>query len=206
MVDNRVLESKPVDVPANGRAAVEFTSLDSPYGFHHGEVRIEPGDPLAEDDRFRFAIQRSDPRRVLFLHEAGQNRAALYYRSAIERRMRVSSLKTSPSRNRQIWRSRNMRSSFCPMCATFPGRSKQLRQYVSNGGALLVLLGPASVALPHIPVAGNAVLTSGYSSRWVTGFRPPHPLTPITRRLPASTDSTACSSSRPCASIRPARA
>ena len=167
VVDNRVLESKPVDVPANGRAAVEFTSLDSPYGFHHGEVRIEPGDSLAEDDRFRFAIERSDPRRVLFLHEAGQNRAALYYRTAIE----SSTDAGFEPEDLAVAQSANLAFSKYAFIVLsdvrdVPGPLEaQLRQYVGNGGALLVLLGPASVALPHIPVAGNAVLASGYSSR-----------------------------------------
>ena len=61
-------------------ASVEFLSLDSPHGFHKGEIRIEPGDSLHEDDRFDFAIERTDPRPVLFLHPAGQDRDELYYR------------------------------------------------------------------------------------------------------------------------------
>ena len=84
VLDGKVLESKSVDVPANGRARSEFFSLDSPHGFHKGEIRIEPGDSLREDDRFDFAIERTDPHPVLFLHPAGQDRDELYYRSALE--------------------------------------------------------------------------------------------------------------------------
>ncbi len=70
-LDGKVLDSKSVDVPANGRVSVEFLSLDSPHGFHKGEIRIEPGDSLHEDDRFDFAIERTDPHPVLVLASGG---------------------------------------------------------------------------------------------------------------------------------------
>ena len=58
VLDGKTLESKTVDVPANGRATVEFLSLESPYGFHKAEIRIQPDDSLREDDRFPFAVER----------------------------------------------------------------------------------------------------------------------------------------------------
>ena len=73
-LDGHVLDTKSVDVPASGRATVEFLSLESPYGFHKAEIRIQPSDSLREDDRFAFAVERADPRPVLFLHTAGQQR------------------------------------------------------------------------------------------------------------------------------------
>ena len=84
VLDGKVLEAKSVTVPANGRASVEFLSLESPYGFHRGEVRIEPHDELPADDRFPFAVERTDARRVLFLHRSGENRGELYYRTALD--------------------------------------------------------------------------------------------------------------------------
>ena len=71
-LDGKVLESKSVDIAAGGRATVEFLSLESPYGFHKAEIRIEPADSLHQDDRFPFAVERADPHPVLFLHAAGQ--------------------------------------------------------------------------------------------------------------------------------------
>ncbi len=55
-LDGKVLESKSVDVPANGRASVEFLSLDSPHGFHKGEIRIAPGDSLHPGDCYGKTI------------------------------------------------------------------------------------------------------------------------------------------------------
>ncbi len=48
VLDGRAVETREAKVPANGRAPVEFLSFDVPYGFHRGEVRIEPSDALAE--------------------------------------------------------------------------------------------------------------------------------------------------------------
>src|SRR5260370_35502284 len=84
VLDGKTLESKSVDVPASGRSSVEFLSLESPYGFHKAEIRIEPADSLHEDDRFPFAVERADPHPVLFLPSPGQPRGELYYRAALE--------------------------------------------------------------------------------------------------------------------------
>src|SRR5579863_3218730 len=39
VLNNKVLQTKSVDLPSGGRAQVEFLSLDAPYGFSRGEVR-----------------------------------------------------------------------------------------------------------------------------------------------------------------------
>src|SRR5581483_11657824 len=78
------VDTKAVDVPANGRAALEFAALESPYGFHRGAVRTDGGDVLKEDDSFPFSIERVDPRHVLFLYDANRARGPFYYRTALE--------------------------------------------------------------------------------------------------------------------------
>ncbi|MEZ5399018.1 MAG: BatA domain-containing protein [Bryobacteraceae bacterium] len=83
VVNGRVTASKPVDVPANGRASVEFEGLDIPYGASKCEARIEAGDALARDDRMLFAVERTDPKRVLLVHEARDTRSPLYFRTAL---------------------------------------------------------------------------------------------------------------------------
>jgi hypothetical protein len=47
LLNNRVVETKSVEVPANGRATVEFMSLEAPYGQNKGEVRIDSADSPA---------------------------------------------------------------------------------------------------------------------------------------------------------------
>jgi hypothetical protein len=83
-VNGRVVETKEVNVPAGGRATVEFGAFDVPHGNNRCEVRLEGGDAFSEDDRFRFAVEKSDPSRVLLVHEQRDTRSPLYVRAALE--------------------------------------------------------------------------------------------------------------------------
>ena len=66
VLNGRELDSKSVDVPAGGRAAVEFQPADLPFGLNRGEVHIDSGDNLPDDDRFYFSLERAEdaPRAV----------------------------------------------------------------------------------------------------------------------------------------------
>ena len=50
VVNGKTIATQRVDVPANGRATVEFQSLDVPYGFSRCEVRIDSADAFPADD------------------------------------------------------------------------------------------------------------------------------------------------------------
>jgi hypothetical protein len=165
-LDGKVLESKSADVPANGRASVEFLSLDSPHGFHKGEIRIEPADSLREDDRFDFAIERTDPHPVLFLHPAGQDRDELYYRSALES-VSEAGFTLEPLAVEQAANQSLSKYAFVVLSdvGSLPsGLESSLRTYVVGGGSLLVALGPLSAAFQHVPVSNETVQGSSYSS------------------------------------------
>jgi hypothetical protein len=165
-LDGKVLESKSVDVPANGRASVEFVSLDSPHGFHKGEVRIEPGDSLHQDDRFDFAVERTDPHPVLFLHPAGQDRDQLYYRSALES-VSEAGFTLEPLAVEQAANQSLSKYAFVVLSdvgSMPPGLENNLRAYVAAGGSLLVALGPLSAALNHVPVSNESIQGSSYAA------------------------------------------
>ena len=83
VVNGKTMATRNVEIPAGGRASVEFDSLDVPYGFTRCEVRIDSADTFPADDVSLFAVERSDPRRALFVHEAGDSRSPLYFRSAL---------------------------------------------------------------------------------------------------------------------------
>ncbi len=143
VLDGKVLESKSVDIAANGRASVEFLSLESPYGFHKGEIRIEPGDSLHEDDRFPFAVERTDPHPVLFLHAAGQQHGELYYRAALES-VPEAGFVLEPLAVEQATNQSLSKYAFVVLSdvgALPPGLENSLRAYVNGGGSLLVALG-----------------------------------------------------------------
>src|ERR1700730_16537338 len=83
LANGKTLATQSVAVPANGRATVEFQSLDVPYGFTRCEARIDSSDTLSADDSSIFAVERTDPRRVLFVYEAGDSRSPVYFRAAL---------------------------------------------------------------------------------------------------------------------------
>src|SRR5208283_2792078 len=82
-LDNKLVASHDITVPANGHAQTEFSSFDVPYGSHRGEVRIEPHDELTNDDGFLFALERNDPQPALFV-SGGRSRDVFYYRAAMD--------------------------------------------------------------------------------------------------------------------------
>lgn len=190
-VDDRVLETKSVMVPANGRVTVEFLTLESPYGFHRGEIRIEPGDNLREDDRFPFAIERTDPHRVLFLHQAGENRGELYYRTALDAASNagfvLEPLAVDQAANQSL-----SKYAFVVLSdiGSMPvGLEDNLKRYVSGGGSLLIALGPYAAAGRRVPVVNLAILESRTSSRDAERFQtvasadPEHPAIRKTNKL-----------------------
>ena len=72
LLDGHAVASKDVNVPAGGAAQIEFTGFDVPYGSHRGEIRLEGADDLPQDNSFLFSMERSDPRKVLFLYADGR--------------------------------------------------------------------------------------------------------------------------------------
>ena len=167
VLDGRVLEKKSVDIPAGGRATVEFLSLESPYGFHKAEIRIEPADSLREDDRFPFAVERADPHPVLFLHTAGQQQGELYYRAALESVSEagfvLEPLAVDQATNQSL--SKYAFVVLSDVSSLPPGLENSLRAYVNGGGSLLVALGPGSAALARVPVSNEAIQGTSYAGR-----------------------------------------
>src|ERR1700736_251799 len=84
LVNGRTTASKTVQVPAGGRATVEFPSLDVPYGFSRCEVRIDSNDAFPNDDGYLFAVERSDPKRALFIHAASETHSTRYFGDALD--------------------------------------------------------------------------------------------------------------------------
>ena len=83
VVNGKTTASKTVAVPANGRVNVEFPALEAPYGFSRCEVKIDSADGFPADDLRRFAIERTDPQKVLLIHNYGDNRSPLYIGAAL---------------------------------------------------------------------------------------------------------------------------
>ncbi|MFN3323225.1 MAG: BatA domain-containing protein [Bryobacteraceae bacterium] len=167
VLNGKVLQSKSAQVPANGRASVEFVSIDAPYGFNRGEVRIDSADTLPGDDTFYFPMERADPRRILFVHEARQTRGILYYRAALESSV-DSAFLLEPATSDQVANVSPERYAFVILSdvAHVPAPFEEaLRKYVRTGGSVLVSIGPAAATRARVPVIDLEVIESRYSSR-----------------------------------------
>jgi hypothetical protein len=159
VMNGHTIASQSVNVPANGRAQVEFTGFDVPYGANRGQVKIEPSDDLPEDDSYAFSIERSDPRRVLFLYAANRSRESFYYKSALE-----SSSETGLALEAQPVEQSGDRdySKFAFVVVGDVGElnsrvAQALCSYVQKGGAALIAIGPSDARAAKAPLSGDPI-------------------------------------------------
>jgi hypothetical protein len=167
VVNGKVAATKQVAVPARGKAKVEFIGLDAPYGWSRCELRVEARDALAADDSFYFAVDRSDPRKILFLYGPRAQRSVLYFQSALN-----SAAEAAFSVEAQ---SASLVPQLNPAAIAFvvlsdpgelnPALETALQAYVKGGGAVWIALGTASSALRKVPVSGEAVKGSRLANR-----------------------------------------
>jgi hypothetical protein len=167
VVAGKTIASKPAEVPANGRATVEFTTLDVPYGFTKCEARIDSADSMAVDDKAYFAVERSDPRKVLVVHEARDTRSPLYFKTALaaaaETAFVPETLTSEQTGNIQPSRyAYVVLSDVLSLPGTF---EEELKKYVRGGGSALIALGPTSARKPRVPIFEEAVREGKYFSR-----------------------------------------
>jgi len=157
VLDGKVMGSRDVSVPAGGRAEVEFVSFEVPYGAHRGEVRMEPHDALPNDDSFPFSLERSDPRKVLFLYAGGQRQQAFYYKAAMES-ANDTGLMVEPEAVELAGRDDFSRFGYVVLSDIGePGDqlARSLEEYARRGGAVLVVLGEKSAHYGRVPVSGD---------------------------------------------------
>jgi hypothetical protein len=167
LVNGRTAETKTVEVPARGRATVEFPSLDVPHGLNRCEVRLESRDSFPADDRFLFAVERSDPSRVLFVHESRDTRSATYFRTALEAASQAAFSLETPT-TFELSRTDPARYAFVVLSnlASIPAPFEAaLKKYVNEGGSVMIALGPSAAARGRIPVLDGSVTESLYASR-----------------------------------------
>jgi len=174
VVNGKVMATQNANVPAQGRATVEFDSLDAPYGLSRCEVRIDSADALPADDRFLFSVERSDPRRVLFVHEANNPRSALYFTSALtsaaEAAFAVETRTVDETRNTQP--SPYAFVVLSDVLSLPSGFEQSLLDYVRSGGSLLIAVGPSAAGRSRIPVFGGDIQAvhnyAGRGQRYLT--------------------------------------
>jgi hypothetical protein len=159
LVNGRVVATRKAAVPANGRATVEFKPLDVGYGFNRCEVRIDGGDALPGDDASVFAVRRSDPERILFVHAAGETRSALYFGAALSAAAPASFMLQSVAAE-QTTDLDPSKYAFVVLsdAETLPSLFERgLAQYVAKGGGVLIALGTRAAHHARIPLWGGEV-------------------------------------------------
>jgi len=166
VLNGREVDSKPVEVPPNGRATAEFLNLEPPYGLNKGEVRIDGGDTFPADDRYLYSIDRSEPRNILFVH-SGADKSLLYFRTALEAgnesEFHLDAVTADQATNMGL-----NKYAFVVLSdiAGMPGNFEtSLREYVRGGGSLLIALGRQAAARTRIPVFDEMIRETRYSGR-----------------------------------------
>ena len=154
VVNGKVVASRKVSMPANGRATVEFSLLELRYGFNRCAVRIEGTDTLPADDASVFAVRRADPEHVLFVHAASDTRSATYFGSALAAADQSSFLLQSmnaeqttdldPSKFAFV-----VLSDVVSLPTIF---EHALAQHVAKGGSVFIALGTHASRSTHVPL------------------------------------------------------
>jgi hypothetical protein len=185
VINGKTVATNSIQIPAGGRATVTFPSLDVPYGFSRCSVKIDSADALPADDESLFAVERSDPERVLFVHEPGDRRSPLYFNAALAAAAQSAfTLQTvvveqlgdiDPSKFAFV-----VISDVVSLPSVF---ESDLDRYVRGGGSVLIAAGSNAAHRPRVPVFGDRILDSHYYSRDSGGYLtvgdsdPSHPST-----------------------------
>src|SRR5579862_7606400 len=166
VVNGKTTATKPVAVPANGRANVDFPSVEVPYGFNRCEIMIDSADGFRADDLHRFAIQRSDPEKALLIHNYGDNRSPLYIGAALAAAAQSAFVLESIAVNEAADRKpSNYAFIVLSDLNSLPSLlENSLTQYVRSGGSLLIAAGTSAGGRSQIPIFGaHIVETRDYS-------------------------------------------
>jgi hypothetical protein len=167
LVNDKVVATKKLDVPANGRATVAFEGLDVPYGESRCAVKIDAADKFPNDDASSFAVKRADPERVLFVHQASDTRSPLYFGAALAAAAQASfvlqSITPEAAADIDPTKYAFVVLSDVPFVPSI--LENALIRNVEDGGSVLVAAGTADSHREHIPVYGGNAQDAHYYER-----------------------------------------
>jgi hypothetical protein len=171
VINGAVAAMKKVEVPADGRATVVFESLDVPYGASRCEVKIDAADGFPADDGSSFAVKRTDPERVLFVHQAGDARSQLYFGAALAAAAQASFVlqPISVEQAADVDPTKYAFVVLSDVVSVPPILENTLLRGVQNGGSVLIAAGTSDAHRQRIPIFGESVVDAHFYSR-VGGF------------------------------------
>jgi hypothetical protein len=176
LLNGKTVGSKQVDVAENGRGSVEFIGLEASYGFNKCEIRIDSADTLAADDRYSFAVERTDPKKVLFIDDGQHSKSQRFFTAALtsdpDSEFEVESLRPEVAANADY-------SKYAVVVLSEPANlpsklTDALQKYVEKGGGLFEALGVGSAVLNKapvidIPIEGTAIAARSNERFWTVG-------------------------------------
>ena len=162
VVNGTTTATKSVMVPANGRATVDFSGLQVPYGFSRCEIKIDSADAFPGDDLRRFAVVRSDPQKVLLIHNYGDNRSPIYIGAALSAAAQSAfTLETVNVNEAADRRPSNYGFVVLSDLNSLPSLlENSLDAYVRSGGSLLIAAGTSAASRLQIPIFGARILAT----------------------------------------------
>ena len=160
VVNGKTTATKTVQVPANGRAVVDFPALEVPYGFSRCEVKIDAADGFPADDLRRLAVDRSDPQKALLIHKYDDNRSPLYISAALSAAAQsaflLESINVGEAADRQP---SNYAFVVLSDLNALPSLlENSLTAYVRSGGSILIAAGTSAGGRSQIPIFGAHII------------------------------------------------
>ena len=167
VVNGKVITTKKIDIPANGRATVVFEGLDVPYGESRCAVRIDAADGFPNDDASNFAVKRADPERVLFVHQGSDARSPFYFGAALAAAAQASFVlqPITPEQSSDIDPTKYAFVVLSDVPSVPSILENTLIRNVQDGGSVLVATGMADSHREHIPVYGGNVADGHFYAR-----------------------------------------
>lgn len=158
-VNGKTLATKAVAVPAGGRAAVEFQTQEIPYGFSRCEISIDSADGFAADDIRRFVIERSDPKKVLLVHNSTDSRSPVYFSTALAASAQAAfSLESVAASEAADRTPSNYAFIVLSDLNGVPSLLENvLNGYVRGGGSVLITAGTSAAGHTNIPIFGGRI-------------------------------------------------
>ncbi|MEP7354088.1 MAG: BatA domain-containing protein [Acidobacteriota bacterium] len=171
VLNGKTVASKSVQVPENGRGTVEFVGLEASFGFNKCEVRIDSADGLAADDRYPFAVEHADSKKILFVDDGRRPNPQKFFRAALESSGDTEFAMDVLSPPAAAGSTLNGYSVvvLSDLGSLPGGLEANLQKFVSAGGGLFESLGVNSISMAKAPVLDEAILGSAYAQK--TGDR-----------------------------------
>jgi len=145
-INGREVARRAVEVPAGGAATAVFEGFELPPGASRGEIRLQPGDGLPQDDVRYFALVRREAGRVLYLTGSDSGREAAYLRGALgAAEDPMFTLEPRPLAAAASEPLESYAAIVLSNAGALPGRlGARLKEYVEAGGGLFLVLGDRS--------------------------------------------------------------